>query len=626
MANYLLDQTGAEVQAILNAVQNPDTTPAAGSSKLITSGGVQAALAGTAAQIGNLANLDTTAKSSLVAAVNELEAGKADQAKVSALGHDVSDIQQLLQVGEEIITPTDNKQCFYVNEDSMRVQDLSGISSPTRLNYQLSTYYVGAGNTFKVTIPKSVSFGCVVCYCSSGTLSANLQCSNKVSGLANSSAIPETTLVAPADYVFIGSDWNSADPIVVKSFPQDVITEIRGDLTDIHSDLDEIKSKIDPLAWDIMNYGLYAQIYSGKKYNASGEIVADGSYSCTNLLPLEKSRDIVPMTSGYIDVLFFDEDKEYISTTSGVYSQNPALASAFPAGAEYVAFSYNTSFLTTDVFATRPFVDSNFGEKLYSKTPKLKGERPRIYIYANDTEQVIFEKLMDAWFTRDCDVYWERGEYTLKEIYKEMYTVYGVGHARSTYEMPIGANCRYFFQNSTITGEFPTDTSYTDVKVFGNMRKGGENYELHDGTIICKSIYCVHDEGQGSDLAYTHKYFNIKMQFVSTSGTDGSGRCIGGGLGLYGDIYIEGCVFLSDNVNINLNVSYHGTTSTSGRDPMDARISCFNCWFDKGFDIDDLFMTGDAAELCYAGNSAPYNPATGNVGWTERIWQNDVRP
>lgn len=51
MANYLLDQTGEEVQAILNAVQAPDTTPVAGSTKLITSGGVQAALTGTAQEL-----------------------------------------------------------------------------------------------------------------------------------------------------------------------------------------------------------------------------------------------------------------------------------------------------------------------------------------------------------------------------------------------------------------------------------------------------------------------------------------------------------------------------------------------------------------------------------------------
>lgn len=51
MANYQLEQTGAEVQALLNAVESPDTTPAAGSSNLITSGAVQAAVAGVSAEV-----------------------------------------------------------------------------------------------------------------------------------------------------------------------------------------------------------------------------------------------------------------------------------------------------------------------------------------------------------------------------------------------------------------------------------------------------------------------------------------------------------------------------------------------------------------------------------------------
>ena len=51
MANYQLEQTGAEVQALLNAVESPDTTPTAGSSNLITSGAVQAAVAGVSAEV-----------------------------------------------------------------------------------------------------------------------------------------------------------------------------------------------------------------------------------------------------------------------------------------------------------------------------------------------------------------------------------------------------------------------------------------------------------------------------------------------------------------------------------------------------------------------------------------------
>ena len=78
MANYQLEQTGAEVQALLNAVESPDTTPAAGSSNLITSGAVQAAVAGVSAE-------------------------------VTALGHEVGGIQDILQLGDQVIGSYQNK-------------------------------------------------------------------------------------------------------------------------------------------------------------------------------------------------------------------------------------------------------------------------------------------------------------------------------------------------------------------------------------------------------------------------------------------------------------------------------------------------------------------------------------
>ncbi len=54
MANYQLDQTGAEVQAILDAVQNPDTSPASASTNLITSGGVYSAVGSVASDLTEL--------------------------------------------------------------------------------------------------------------------------------------------------------------------------------------------------------------------------------------------------------------------------------------------------------------------------------------------------------------------------------------------------------------------------------------------------------------------------------------------------------------------------------------------------------------------------------------------
>ena len=55
MANYLLDQTGAEVQALLDAVQNPETTqPVQNSGDLITSGAVYAGQAALSSELSAL--------------------------------------------------------------------------------------------------------------------------------------------------------------------------------------------------------------------------------------------------------------------------------------------------------------------------------------------------------------------------------------------------------------------------------------------------------------------------------------------------------------------------------------------------------------------------------------------
>lgn len=68
MADYSLQYPGATIDALLGKVNNPDSSPTANSTNLVTSGGVKAFVE---AITGLLANLNTTAKTNLVAAINE---------------------------------------------------------------------------------------------------------------------------------------------------------------------------------------------------------------------------------------------------------------------------------------------------------------------------------------------------------------------------------------------------------------------------------------------------------------------------------------------------------------------------------------------------------------------------
>ena len=68
MSDYTSQFSGQEIDALLGKVNNPDNSPTANSDNLVKSGGVKAFVE---AITGLLANLNTTAKDNLVAAINE---------------------------------------------------------------------------------------------------------------------------------------------------------------------------------------------------------------------------------------------------------------------------------------------------------------------------------------------------------------------------------------------------------------------------------------------------------------------------------------------------------------------------------------------------------------------------
>lgn len=70
MADYSLQYPGATIDALLGKVNNPDSSPTANSTNLVTSGGVKSYVDG---KTGDLSNLNTTAKTNLVAAINEVK-------------------------------------------------------------------------------------------------------------------------------------------------------------------------------------------------------------------------------------------------------------------------------------------------------------------------------------------------------------------------------------------------------------------------------------------------------------------------------------------------------------------------------------------------------------------------
>lgn len=100
-----------------------------------------------------------------------------------------------------------------------------------------------------------------------------------------------------------------------------------------------------------------------------------------------------------------------------------------------------------------------------------------------------------------------------------------------------------------------------------NTIGGTGDFEIDGLNVETKNArYCVHDEMGAIYVPYRHIYKNCRMKSDNSESTSKwkATQCIGGGLGVWGNIEIENCIFETvDTVNPQVLVSYHNGDSGS---------------------------------------------------------------
>lgn len=326
----------------------------------------------------------------------------------------------------------------------------------------------------------------------------------------------------------------------------------------------------------------------------NGVIVHDGilQRNCTSIVPLDRNNNIYTNTSGNADVVFFDKDGKYISTLN-FYNTNPVLKENFPENAELVAFTYYRDSIMTDKFFAS--AKNNYNCKLCQSTIlKKKGTRPVVNINLSDSEEEIFLKLASAYITQDCDVYFETGEYTFIKIFDLINTKYKLVTA---IELPIGGNCRYFFNNSTLISKCDSASEIvcSNQSLFGTQRIGfNSNYELHDGHLIqYDNVYAIHDEGSSANCYYKHVYDNLIVEYKKGKHVQYLSKPLGCGSNFNADIIIQNCIFKTDNQEVS-DVSWHFNGNA------DYKFTIINNYFSNHFSLDSNVTFG---EVLFINNS-----------------------
>ena len=241
------------------------------------------------------------------------------------------------------------------------------------------------------------------------------------------------------------------------------------------------------------------------------------------------------------------------------------------------------SLIQIKVFTSSTAVGSvNENSVIEIREQSYKGNvRPRVDIFTSDTQLEVFEKMLYANNIGHCDVHFQMGTYTFDE------TLYDWMRSERKYsraELPIGGNCRYFFNGATLIGSY----AGVDTHVAGNCNVLGcamtsGNFELYDGTIIANDIvYGVHDDGGASAMgdSHFHKYNN--MHIIYNGGTRAKNKeickCIGGGTCKNLTVIVDNCVLEKYTENTNKDcVTYHGFSNNPSYQTK-ARILITNTW------------------------------------------------
>lgn len=417
--------------------------------------------------------------------------------------------------------------------------------------------------------------------------------------------------------VTVNVDYNFSEIYLIEQV--DAYTAVDEKARSVISQLDDALPKY---AND--NYMVFADEYVGKEYKNGVLSDAAATKTATSIVKLDKNRPMFSDNTLTGHAVFFDANKNYI-TTINLYAAAPIFPESFPQTAEYVAFDYPNTSLVSDRF----YVDSSHTlsgntDKIkrmgYSATKKKVGERPVINIYLSDTEHEILFKLLDAYFTKDCDVYFEHGEYIFNNIWVDMYERYEV---RNYFELPIGGNCRYFFNTATIKGKADAMNAkgYSgSICLLSCLRTSGQNYELYDGNIIGEGIvYCIHDEGSSGEEYYKHLCKNCNIVYTSNGSTSQIRKPVGGGTGLHCITSYENCTFSTDN---DIDISFHGSYSSDA----DADFVWFmsNCYVSKEI-ATGVLGSNQTAKVVISGCSSKKFPNEGGFGWETKMFCNEVR-
>lgn len=303
--------------------------------------------------------------------------------------------------------------------------------------------------------------------------------------------------------------------------------QVPGD-RDFYGVFNSLKSAIDTNEIKICNidtanenfeYGHYIQWDTGSS-------AANADFCCTGYIDIS-GHSKIGLSNGMQQFAYYDKDKSYVSGVAKASSFIGYETYSIPDNAKYVRFSVLQSLLYTafyvlvnaDAIESKEIIVSKSGNGNFTR---LRDGVEYATKYQNSTVKVL-------------DGVYDLLEEFSDEIKKNLSYQYGIELKNNVHVIcSSGAKITALYNGTSQNVE-------TYFSPFFSTPNGGD-FTLENVWIGTKNTrYCVHDELGGGGGTQTHKYINCHMEHDSLNSlTDNFPQCIGGGLGKYTYIVIDG--------------------------------------------------------------------------------------
>lgn len=235
-------------------------------------------------------------------------------------------------------------------------------------------------------------------------------------------------------------------------------------------------------------------------------------------------------------------------------------------------------YTVTEAFRGVSTLDPHTISIIYEIGENVDGEFDRtrriIKVNRDDDDITVFEKMLFAYSRGYMDVIFEPSTYILSDVYNyiENYTEMAKG-------LPVGNNCRYFFNGSTVISNAPSN-GYSQSRNILDCQNMANNYEIYDCTLINNGgRYCIHDEGAGDVIPYNHLYKNVKMIYNHTDLTPDNGcKAFGSGVGHITNITFENCQFIHNGQD-TVPIAIHNVPTR--KEAVVFNLSMVNCYINQ---------------------------------------------